>query len=59
MLLDFFKKKLNDRLTRELWVKVYVETMNEGHGSDFAKSSADNSVVAYNNKFVKVKIKLN
>lgn len=58
MLLEFFKKKLNDRLQRELWTKVYIESLSQGNEKDYCRVMADNAVSAYNNKFVQVKINL-
>ena len=58
-MLSYFKRILNARLTRELWTKVCVEAMSQGNDKDYSKTSADNAVVAYNQKFVQVKIKLN
>jgi len=54
----FIKESLNYRLTREIWVKVYSDSMNEGNDAEFSKLAADNSVVAYNQKFVKLNVKL-
>lgn len=58
-MLNYFKKILNARLTRELWVKIYVEAMSNGNSKDYSQLAADNAVVAYNEKFIQVKIKLN
>ncbi len=57
-MLKLIKKCKDSMLTRELWVKVYVETSKEGQDNDTCSTFADNAVAAYNNKFNELKIKL-
>jgi hypothetical protein len=55
----FLLEQLNTKLTRELWVSTYVHYINEGMDKDYCKEMANVAVNAYNEKFIKVKIKLN
>lgn len=55
----FLLDQLNIRLTRQLWVSTYIHYIGEGQEPDFSKDMANGAVAAYNNKFNKVKIKLN